>query len=49
MKKASFQNSGSNCSYAAPQRSVQGLNFMVINDRIARIDVRRFSLITTLI
>ncbi|MGG6265516.1 hypothetical protein ACQ4M3_05865 [Leptolyngbya sp. AN03gr2] len=39
---------GSNCSYVAPQRSIQGLNFMVIGDRIARIDVRRSSPITTL-
>jgi hypothetical protein len=39
---------GSSCSYVAPQQSIQGLNFMVINDRIVRIDVRRSSPITTL-
>ncbi|MBD2082499.1 hypothetical protein [Leptolyngbya sp. FACHB-17] len=39
---------GSNCSYAAPQRWIQGLSFMMIDDRTARIDVRRFRSTTTL-
>lgn len=39
---------GSSCRYVTPQKSIQGLNFMVIHDRIARIDVRNSSPITTL-
>lgn len=48
---------GSTCSYVAPAQSIPGLNFMVIRDlgevsasanRIARIDVRKSSPITTL-
>ncbi|BAU15416.1 hypothetical protein LEP3755_59740 [Leptolyngbya sp. NIES-3755] len=36
------------CSYVTPSASIPGVNFMVIDDRIARIDVRKSSPMTTL-
>jgi hypothetical protein len=39
---------GGNCSTVTPTASIAGVNFMVIGDRIARIDVRKSSPITTL-
>ncbi len=39
---------GSSCSYVEPQSSIPGLNFMVIEDRIARVDVRQSSPVMTL-
>lgn len=40
--------SGKGCTYVAPRPSILGLDLMVIDDRIARIDVRKPSSITTL-